>query len=117
MLTATPRDHSKKEIIYARCLRCPVSSSESLGREADASRQLADFSQKLRSSLHHGTTLKRKLLFQEKKQKYVYGSQQGSRPCQLFADQPNADDPYGIRTRVTAVKGRCLNRLTKGPLE
>ena len=25
------------------------------------------------------------------------------------------DDPYGIRTRVTAVKGRCLNRLTKGP--
>ena len=26
-------------------------------------------------------------------------------------------DPYGIRTRVTAVKGRCLNRLTKGPDE
>ncbi len=25
------------------------------------------------------------------------------------------DDPYGIRTRVTAVKGRCLNRLTNGP--
>ena len=25
-------------------------------------------------------------------------------------------DPYGIRTRVTAVKGRCLNRLTNGPL-
>ena len=25
-------------------------------------------------------------------------------------------DPYGIRTRVTAVKGRCLNRLTKGPM-
>ena len=24
-------------------------------------------------------------------------------------------DPYEIRTRVTAVKGRCLNRLTKGP--
>ena len=24
-------------------------------------------------------------------------------------------DPYGIRTHVTAVKGRCLNRLTKGP--
>ncbi len=24
-------------------------------------------------------------------------------------------DPYGIRTRVTAVKGRCLNHLTKGP--
>ena len=26
-----------------------------------------------------------------------------------------SSDPYGIRTRVTAVKGRCLNRLTKGP--
>ena len=25
-------------------------------------------------------------------------------------------DSYGTRTRVTAVKGRCLNRLTKGPL-
>ncbi len=25
-------------------------------------------------------------------------------------------DPYGTRTRVTAVKGRCLNRLTNGPL-
>ena len=24
-------------------------------------------------------------------------------------------DPYGVRTHVTAVKGRCLNRLTKGP--
>ena len=24
-------------------------------------------------------------------------------------------DPTGIRTRVTAVKGRCLNRLTMGP--
>ena len=26
-------------------------------------------------------------------------------------------DPYGIRTHVTAVKGRCLNRLTKGPYD
>ena len=26
-------------------------------------------------------------------------------------------DPYGIRTRVTAVKGRCLNRLTNGPVK
>lgn len=26
------------------------------------------------------------------------------------------NDPYGIRTRVTAVKGRCLNRLTNGPM-
>ena len=25
------------------------------------------------------------------------------------------DDPCGIRTRVTAVKGRCLNPLTNGP--
>ncbi len=25
------------------------------------------------------------------------------------------DDPYGIRTRVTAVKGRYLNHLTNGP--
>ncbi len=24
-------------------------------------------------------------------------------------------DPTGNRTRVTAVKGRCLNRLTMGP--
>ena len=27
-----------------------------------------------------------------------------------------SDDPYGIRTRVTAVKGRCLNHLTNGPM-
>ena len=27
-----------------------------------------------------------------------------------------SDDPYGTRTRVTAVKGRCLNRLTNGPI-
>ena len=25
-------------------------------------------------------------------------------------------DPIGTRTRVTAVKGRCLNRLTMGPI-
>ena len=25
------------------------------------------------------------------------------------------NDSYGIRTHVTAVKGRCLNRLTKEP--
>ena len=25
------------------------------------------------------------------------------------------NDPDGNRTRVTAVKGRCLNRLTTGP--
>ena len=25
-------------------------------------------------------------------------------------------DPYENRTRVSAVKGRCLNRLTNGPL-
>ena len=27
----------------------------------------------------------------------------------------NHGDPYGNRTHVTAVKGRCLNRLTNGP--
>ena len=27
------------------------------------------------------------------------------------------NDPKGIRTPVTAVKGRCLNRLTMGPLK
>ena len=27
----------------------------------------------------------------------------------------NFGDPDGNRTRVTAVKGRCLNRLTTGP--
>ncbi len=27
----------------------------------------------------------------------------------------NSDSPYGIRTRVTAVKRRCLNPLTNGP--
>ena len=26
-------------------------------------------------------------------------------------------DPYGTRTHVTAVKGRCLNLLTNGPFE
>ena len=29
----------------------------------------------------------------------------------------NLYDPCGIRTRVTAVKGRCLNPLTNGPYE
>ena len=28
---------------------------------------------------------------------------------------PVLGDPYGNRTHVTAVKGRCLNRLTNGP--
>ena len=30
---------------------------------------------------------------------------------------PFYGDPTGTRTRVTAVKGRCLNRLTMGPYE
>ena len=30
-------------------------------------------------------------------------------------DYTSEYDPYGTRTRVTAVKGRCLNRLTNGP--
>ena len=35
---------------------------------------------------------------------------------QLHSIYATADDPDGIRTHVTAVKGRCLNRLTTGPL-
>ncbi len=34
----------------------------------------------------------------------------------LMVDASFVGDPYENRTRVTAVKGRCLNRLTKGPL-
>ena len=30
-------------------------------------------------------------------------------------DSPQFGDPDENRTRVTAVKGRCLNRLTTGP--
>ena len=34
-----------------------------------------------------------------------------------YTTEPNIkNDPYGIRTHVTAVKGRCLNRLTNGPI-
>ena len=33
--------------------------------------------------------------------------------CQL--SHIGINDPDGNRTRVTAVKGRCLNRLTTGP--
>ncbi len=36
-------------------------------------------------------------------------------PAELILHSNENGDPYGIRTRVTAVKGRCLNRLTKGP--
>ena len=37
--------------------------------------------------------------------------------CPLSASSPEIymNDPCGIRTRVTAVKGRCLNPLTNGP--
>ncbi len=37
----------------------------------------------------------------------------GALPAELILQ---FGDPYGIRTRVTAVKGRCLNRLTNGPI-
>ena len=37
----------------------------------------------------------------------------GALPAELIL---RIGDPYGIRTRVTAVKGRCLNRLTNGPI-
>ena len=33
----------------------------------------------------------------------------------LFFYEALNGDPYENRTRVTAVKGRCLNRLTNGP--
>src|SRR5699024_4552643 len=36
-------------------------------------------------------------------------------PCLMSFDK--IGDPYGTRTRVTAVKGRCLNRLTNGPVK
>jgi hypothetical protein len=36
----------------------------------------------------------------------------GALPTELIALD---GDPWGTRTPVTAVKGRCLNRLTKGP--
>ena len=36
-------------------------------------------------------------------------------PAELILHVIRNGDPYEIRTRVTAVKGRCLNRLTKGP--
>ena len=38
----------------------------------------------------------------------------GALPAELIAHFNG--DPYEIRTRDTAVKGRCLNRLTNGPL-
>lgn len=34
----------------------------------------------------------------------------------LYIKRFRANDSDGNRTRVTAVKGRCLNRLTTGPL-
>ena len=40
----------------------------------------------------------------------------GALPAELILHIKDVNgDPYGIRTRVTAVKGRCLNRLTNGP--
>ena len=33
----------------------------------------------------------------------------------LLSQEVFRGDPYGNRTHVTAVKGRCLNRLTNGP--
>ncbi len=36
----------------------------------------------------------------------------GALPAELIL---HIGDPYGNRTRDTAVKGRCLNRLTNGP--
>ncbi len=39
----------------------------------------------------------------------------GENKKEIFDKISFKNDPYGIRTRVTAVKGRCLNRLTNGP--
>ena len=36
-------------------------------------------------------------------------------PCLSVFGYDEIGDPYGTRTRDTAVKGRCLNRLTNGP--
>ena len=35
--------------------------------------------------------------------------------CTAVDNLWKSGDPYGIRTHVIAVKGRCLNHLTKGP--
>ena len=55
------------------------------------------------------------LLIHKKKQTIqrllLHNKKRDSRLCYLFQY-----DPYGIRTRVTAVKGRCLNHLTNGPI-
>ena len=37
------------------------------------------------------------------------------RPQKCFLRAFRFGDPYGTRTHVTAVKGRCLNHLTNGP--
>ena len=49
----------------------------------------------------------RELLYQ-KKSKYEFKNKKGALAPQKYS-------PYGIRTRVTAVKRRCLNPLTNGP--
>ena len=43
----------------------------------------------------------------------VFGMGTGVSPERIITR--NLNDPCGIRTRVTAVKGRCLNPLTNGP--
>ncbi len=43
----------------------------------------------------------------------VFGMGTGVSPKRIVTK--NLNDPCGIRTRVTAVKGRCLNPLTNGP--
>ena len=42
-------------------------------------------------------------------------SQLSYAPLMFYLGNNLNGDPTGIRTRVTAVKGRCLNRLTMGP--
>ena len=53
--------------------------------------------------MHNNTTSKQITYISKKKSRTK---------CPAFF---NGGDPYENRTRVTAVKGRCLNRLTNGP--
>ena len=51
---------------------------------------------------------------------HSHGHKRSSHECagaHTWAPSYDNGDPTGTRTRVTAVKGRCLNRLTMGPKE
>ena len=46
---------------------------------------------------------------------FISGAFEGIKKILLQKQEDFHGDPYGNRTHVTAVKGRCLNRLTNGP--